>query len=80
MTEEEVRELYKAVAEGITKLYNQSVLAGDDVSINPARVHFLALSGYLADNGVLSALNTYADYISNPEDYPEYTPEKLPTQ
>jgi hypothetical protein len=56
MNEEQVKELYKAVAEGITKLHNQSESAGDDVAINPARVHFLALSGYLAGNGVLSAL------------------------
>jgi hypothetical protein len=78
MTEEQVKELYKVVAEGITKLHNQSESAGDDVSVNPARVHFLALSGYLAANGVLTALNAYADYILNPEDYPEFTPEKLP--
>jgi hypothetical protein len=78
MNEEQVKELYKTIAEGITTLYAQSEAAGDDTSINPARVHFLALSGYLADNGVLGALNAYADYIANPNEYPKFIPEKLP--
>jgi len=77
LNEEQVSELCQAVSEGITKLYAQSEAGGSDVSINPARTHFYALSGYLASNGVLEALNLSADYIANPDAYPKSTPEKL---
>jgi len=77
LNKEQVTELYQAVSEGITKLYAQSEAGGSDVSINPARTHFYALSGYLASNGVLEALNLSADYVENPEGYPKSTHEKL---
>ncbi len=78
LNSEQVSELYTAVAEQITRLYDQSEAAGNDVEINPARTHFLALSGYLSSHGILDALNVYADYLSNPDAYPSSTPKELP--
>jgi hypothetical protein len=78
MNEEQAKELLREITEGIVKLYHHSESAGDDVSLNPARVSFLALSGFLAGNGVLDALSAYAHYIENSDEYPQYTPEKLP--
>ncbi len=75
---EQVSALYTAIAEQITKLYDQSEAAGNDVKINTARTHFCALSGYLANNGVLDALNVYADYLENPANFPPSTPDELP--
>jgi hypothetical protein len=65
--ENQINELYETVANGITILYAESEAGGDDLSINPARVRMLALSGFLSRNGVLQALNLYANYIDNPE-------------
>jgi hypothetical protein len=78
MNEEHIKELYILITEGITKLYVQSEAAGNDISINPARFHFLALSAHLANNGVLEALNIYADYLANPDIYPKFPSQKLP--
>ena len=63
LNKEQVSELYQSVSEGITKLYAQSEAGGRDVSINPARTHLYALSGYLANNGVLKALNLCVDQL-----------------
>ena len=73
----QVSALYKAVAEGITELHAQSEAGGSDVSLNPARTHFYALSGYLATNGVLEGLNLSANYMMHPEAYPTPTGGKL---
>jgi hypothetical protein len=78
LNSEQVSELYTNVAKQITTLYQQSEAAGNDVAINSARTHFFALSGYLAENGVLDALNAHAHYLANPEAYTDFESGGLP--
>ena len=78
MNETELNELYETLGNGIVKLFEQSEAGGDDASLNKARLLFLALSSYLEEHGILDAMNHYAHYAANSQDYPKSKPEKLP--
>jgi hypothetical protein len=66
LNKEQVDELYKTVAEGITRLSEQSQACGDDADLNPARVRMVALAGYLAENEILDILVGYAQLLEDP--------------
>jgi hypothetical protein len=78
MNKEQVHALYTSLIEGLTRLFTQSEAAGGDVDLNPARLHLVALSGYLAENSILDALNGYAAVTEDPSLLEDCSSEVLP--
>jgi len=78
LNKEQLDELYTSVAEGFTRISEQSEACGDDTALNPARIYMLALAGCLEERGILDALNGYAAIIEDPSILKDFTPEKLP--